>query len=66
MYNVIVNSGNYSKKSGNLWQCYRDEPFINDGVIIEVPDDSDRASFKSKQKIADQIGNNGTKLLKRN
>ena len=37
---------------------------INNGVIIDVPDDSDSASFKSKQKITGQTGNNGTKFLK--
>ena len=35
-----------------LWQYYRDEPFIkNNGVIIDISDDPDAASFKSKIKI---------------
>ena len=38
------------------------EPFIkNNDVIIDVLDDSDSASFKSKQKITGQTGNDGTK-----
>ena len=38
------------------------EPFINDdGVVIDVPDDPDSASFKYKQKITSPTGNDGTK-----
>ena len=55
-------SNNYLKNSGSLWQYYRDEPFINNnGVIIDVPDDPDNDSFKYKQKITSQAGNDGTK-----
>ena len=62
MYNLIEDSDNYSKTSGSLWQYYTDEPFINNnGVTIDVPDDSDSASFKYKQKITGQTGNDGTK-----
>ena len=50
MYNLTEYSDNYSKTSGTLWQYYRDEPFLNNGVIIDVPDDPNSASFKSKQK----------------
>ena len=39
MYNLIEYSDNYSKTSGSLWQCYKDEP--NDNLI-------DSESFKSK------------------
>ena len=46
MYNVIEYSDNYLKTSGSLWQYYRDKPFINDGGVIDVPDDLDSASFK--------------------
>ena len=63
--NLIKYSDNYWKASGSLWQYYKDEPFINsNGVIIDPPDDSDysdNASFKYKQKITDQTGNDGTK-----
>ena len=41
IYNLIEHSGNYSKTSGSLWQYYRDELFINNGAIIDVPDDPD-------------------------
>ena len=42
MYNLIEYSDNYSKTSGSLWQCYRDEP--NDTL-------ADSESFKCKVKI---------------
>ena len=42
MYNLIEYSDSYSKTSGNLWHCYRDEPNNNF---------SDSESFKSKIKI---------------
>ena len=34
----------------------------NNGVIIDVPVDLDSASFKYKQKIADEKGNNGNAI----
>ena len=46
MYNLIEYSDNYSKTSGSLWQYYRDQPFINNDIIIDVPDDPDSTSFK--------------------
>ena len=53
---------NYVKTSGRLWQYYRDEPFINNNIIIiGVPDYPDSVSFKYKQKITGQTGNDGTK-----
>ena len=62
MYNLIEYSDNYSKTSGSLWQYYRDEPCINnDGVVIDIPNDRDSASFKSKQKITGQTENDGKK-----
>ena len=42
VYNLIQYSDNYSKTSGSLWQCYKDEP--NDNL-------ADSESFKSKVKI---------------
>ena len=42
MYNLIKQSNNYSKTSGSLWQCYKDEP--NDNI-------ADSESFKYKVKI---------------
>ena len=59
MYDLIEYSENYSKTSRSLWQYYRDEPFIDDnGTIIDVPDNPDSVSFKYKQKITGQTGNN--------
>ena len=26
LYNLIEYSNNYAKASGNLWQCYKDDP----------------------------------------
>ena len=58
MYNLIKYSDNYSKTSGSLWQYYRDKPALNnDGVNADFPDDNDTASFKLKQKITGQKGN---------
>ena len=42
MFNLIEYSDNYSKISGSLWQCYKDDP--NDNL-------TDSESFKSKVKI---------------
>ena len=58
---VLIEYGDsYTKTPGSLLQYYRDEPFTNgNGVMIDVPDDS--ASFKYKQKIAGQTGNDRTK-----
>ena len=62
MHNLIEYSDNYLKTSGNLQQYYRDEPFINnDGVVNDVPDNPDSASFEYKQKITGQTCNDGTK-----
>ena len=38
MYNLIEYSNAYSKKSGSLWQYYRDEPTLgNNDNIIDIP-----------------------------
>ena len=52
MYNLIEYSDNYSKTSGRLYQCYRDEPFLdNNGAIADFPaDKNNNASFKYKNK----------------
>ena len=42
LYDLIEYSNNYSKTSGNLWQCYRDKP----STTL-----TDSKSFKSKVKI---------------
>ena len=51
------------KTSGSFWQCYRDEPALdNDGNIIDFSNgNNNTASFKLKQKITGQSGNGGTK-----
>ena len=50
MYNLIEYSDNYAKKSGSLWQHFKDEPDANN---IE-----DSESFKSKIKITGKNPNN--------
>ena len=64
LHNLIEYCVHYLETSGSLWEYYRDEPFIdgNDN-IIDVPDDSDSSSFKYKQKITGQTGNDGTKYV---
>ena len=42
MYNLIEYSDKYSKRSGSLWQYYKDDP--NNNL-------ADSESFKSKVKI---------------
>ena len=49
MYNLIEYSDNYAKKSGSLWQYFRDEP--NDNL-------ADSESFKSKIKKTGKTPNN--------
>ena len=62
MYNLIEYSDNYSKISGILLQNCREELFIKKiGLIIDVSNDRDSASFKSKRKATGQTGNDGTK-----
>ena len=50
MYNLIEYSDNYSKTSGSLWQCYKDEP--NNKL-------ADSESFKSRVKITGNIPADG-------
>ena len=49
-YNLIEYSDNHSKKSGNLWQYYKDDP--NDNL-------KDSESFKYKVKITGKTPDNG-------
>ena len=42
MYNLIEYRDSYSKTFGSLQQYCRDEPFTNNDVIFDVPDDRDR------------------------
>ena len=66
MYNLIEYSDNYSKKSGSLWQYYKDELFLNaNGAIADFPaDNNNSGSFKFKTKVAGRIGNNDQKVVK--
>ena len=51
MYSLIKYRDNCLKTFGSLWQDNREKLFIsNNGVIIDAPDASDSASFKSKKK----------------
>ena len=50
MYNLIEYSDNYSKKSGSLWQYYKDDP--NDNI-------GNSESFKSKVKITRKTPDDG-------
>ena len=62
MYSLIEYSDTYLKMSGSLWQCYGDEPTLNNNVIIDfTADNNNSISFKFKQQITGQTGNNETK-----
>ena len=50
MYNLIEYRDNYSKTSGSLWQCYRDE--TNNNI-------TESESFKSKIKTTGKTTNDG-------
>ena len=63
MYDLTEYSDIYSKTSGSLWQYYRDEPALdgNDNIIDFPADNHNSISFKFKEKITGQTGNDGTK-----
>ena len=54
MYNLIEYSDNYSKTSGSLRQCYRDEPALTDDGDIKNfhVGNNNSALVKFKEKIA--------------
>lgn len=60
MHNLIDYSNNYSKIYRIFSQFYTDESFINDGVMINVLDDSGCAPIKSKEKLTGQLGPKNT------
>ena len=65
IYKLIEYSDNYSKTSGSLWQYYRDEPFLANGAIADVPaNKNNSAFFKFKTEISGRTGNDGTKNVK--
>ena len=63
---MIEYSDDYSKTSGSLWQCYRDEPALenNDNIIDFPANDNNSNSFNFKQQIRGQTGCGGTKDIK--
>ena len=43
-----------------LWKHFQDKPPVNNNdITIDFPNDTDSVSFKFKQKITGQIGNDG-------
>ena len=65
MYNLIEHSDVYSNTWGILWQYYRDEPALdNNNKINDFPaDNANSISFKYKQQITRQTGNDGAKSI---
>lgn len=62
MHNLIEYKDNYSEISGDLWQFYRDRAAVdNNDAIIDFTNEVATGSFKRKEKIAVQTGNNGAK-----
>ena len=61
MYSLIEYIDTYLKMSGSLWQYYGDEPTLNNNIIDFTTDNNDSISFKFKQQITGQTGNNETK-----
>ena len=59
MYNLVEYIDKYSKASVSLWQYYRDETALNNGVIANPLANS--ASFSFKQKITGETGDDGGK-----
>ena len=62
VYNLIEYSDNYSKTSGSLWQYYRDELVLN--ILVNANFAGNIASFKFKQKITGETGDDGRKDVK--
>ena len=64
MYSLIESIEIYSKKSGRLWQYYRDEPTVdNNGCLVNFPANNNinSISFKFKEKITREIDSNDIK-----
>ena len=66
MDNLIEYSVIYLKTSGSLLQNYRDVPALdNNNNIKDFPaNNNNNISFKFKQQITGQTGNDGTKNVK--
>ena len=63
MHNLIEYNENYQKTSGSLRKYQGSEPYLNIGATIDVPDDPYTVSFKYKQKITGQTGDDEIKYL---
>ena len=65
MDNLIECSDAYLKKSGCLWQYYRDEPILDNNInIIDFPANNNNSiPFKLKEQVIIQTGNGGTKYV---
>ena len=63
MYNLIEFKDNYSKMSGILWQYCIDKPALanNNNITDFNEGNTDTNSFKIKEEITGQAGNNSTK-----
>ena len=60
-YIVIINL-----EASSLWQYYRVEQALNVvGDVIDFPDNNNSASFKLKQKLIGETGNDGIKDVKK-
>ena len=61
--NLVEYNDPYSKASGSLWQNCRDEPAPdnNNNIIGFSANNNNSTSFKFKQQIIGQTGNDGTK-----
>ena len=60
-YIVIINL-----EASSLWQYYRVEQALNVvGDVIDFPDNNNSASFKIKQKLIGETGNDGIKDVKK-
>ena len=48
---------NFSKKSGSLWQYFRDETTFNVDIldIVDIPSTSNSKSFKFKNRLAGSL-----------
>ena len=53
-------------EASSLWQYYRVEQALNVvGDVIDFPDNNNSASFKLKQKLIGETGNDGIKDVKK-
>ena len=59
MYNLIEYSGNYSERSGNLWQYCKELPAVNDNsAIVDFDGANATGLFNFKIKLTVQTNNN--------